>query len=203
MYTTLTSNLQRGRIFVLALTLLAATGLRAQNTPVITGTKVPSPGFVNIYGSGFGTTTGTVLVGSGAATVTYWNDTEVQFSAYTNQTATYTVSVTTSTGAIANFVVSLVSATVGSATTDRGGSATINSVSINGGSNQAHVGLGATFNDVEGSGSPRVALHPLRSEPELLPGNLGLRHSPSIAELGLYRSVLDGQWRRSPAGSPP
>ena len=145
MHTTLTSNLQRGRIFVLALTFLAAAGLRAQNTPAITGTKVQSPGFVNIYGSGFGTTTGTVVVGSGPATVTYWSDTEVQFSAYTDQTATYPVSVTTSTGAIANFVVSLVSATVSSAAADRDGSATVNSVSINGGNNQAHVSPGATF----------------------------------------------------------
>ena len=53
---------------------------------------------------------------------------------------------------------------MGSATTDRDGSATINSVSINGGSNQAHVSPGATFTvefnywTVCSGGSCRIAI---------------------------------------------
>lgn len=145
MYTTQTRNLQLGRILMLALTLLAASGLRAQDTPVITETKINDPGLVNIYGTGFGTTPGTVMLGGVATPVTSWSDTIVQFSTFTNWSVTEPVVLTTSTGATANLMVAFISATVGSATSDRDGTAAINAVSINGGGNQAHVSPSATF----------------------------------------------------------
>jgi|HubBroStandDraft_1064217.scaffolds.fasta_scaffold13819_2 hypothetical protein len=145
MQTTLTSYLKRAGILMLALPLLITSGLRAQSTPVINWMKVQSPNLLNINGSGFGTTAGTVLLsGSPVAAVTYWSDTQISVEAGTDQTLSTTVTVTTSTGATAISVASFAATTLGGAAVDRDGSATINSVSINGGGNQAHVSPGAT-----------------------------------------------------------
>src|SRR5580700_8523081 len=114
MQTTLTSYLKRAGILMLALPLLITSGLRAQSTPVINWMKVQSPNLLNINGSGFGTTAGTVLLsGSPVAAVTYWSDTQISVEAGTDQTLSTTVTVMTSTGATAISVASFAATTLG------------------------------------------------------------------------------------------
>lgn len=137
---------------IAAAAFLPVTSAYAQAAPEIQLIYYLNSTRLDIYGVNFGSTAGTLAIGGTAFPVIAWSPTQVQVSICPDgsggsyclgPSASYSVTMTTSTGHVAKTMLATVDTKLAAAMTD--GSVTVTNVKINGGTGTAHVAPGATF----------------------------------------------------------